>query len=91
MDAKQKIMPTQMQRLRWQCRRGLLELDVLLRHYLEHQFVLASEMEQAQFEQLLQQQDDQLQAWLLEGVEPDPAFSVIVATLRQTRIAHGYR
>ena len=87
MDAKQKIMPTQMQRLRWQCRRGLLELDVLFRYYLEHQFVTASAIEQTQFVQLLQQQDDQLQSWLLAGVEPDPAFSVIVAALRQARIS----
>ncbi len=79
-------MPTQMQRLRWQCRRGLLELDALFRHYLEHRFATAREPEQAQFAELLQQQDDQLQAWLLEGMEPDPAFSVIVAALRQTRI-----
>jgi len=79
-------MPTQIQRLRWQCRRGLLELDALFRHYLEHRFATARAPEQAQFAALLQQQDDQLQAWLLEGMEPDPAFSVIVAALRQTRI-----
>ena len=79
-------MPTQMQRLRWQCRRGLLELDALFRHYLDHRFALAKAPEQAQFVQLLQQQDDQLQAWLLAGAEPDPAFSVIVAALRRTRM-----
>ena len=80
------MMPTQKQRLRWQCRRGLVELDVLFQHYLEHQFMVAAVPEQAQFVQLLQQQDDQLQAWLLESVEPDPTFSVIVAVLRQTRM-----
>ncbi len=79
-------MPTQIQRLRWQCRRGLLELDALFRYYLEHRFARAPVPEKTQFVQLLQQQDDQLQAWLLEGAEPDPAFSVIVSALRQTRM-----
>ncbi|MEL6710242.1 MAG: succinate dehydrogenase assembly factor 2 [Pseudomonadota bacterium] len=86
MNTESKVVPTQMQRLSWQCRRGLYELDVLFQYYLEHQFALASATEQDQFASLLQQQDDQLQAWLLEGAEPDPALSVIVTTLRQTRV-----
>lgn len=70
------------QRLRWQCRRGLLELDYMLQHYLEHRFSQAEPQEQAQFIQLLQQQDDRLQAWLLEGETPEHALVVIVHQLR---------
>lgn len=74
-------------RLRWQCRRGLLELDCILLHYLEQHFTQASTREQDQFMQLLQQQDDQLLAWLLhEEVEPAPELGVIIRRLRQTSV-----
>ncbi len=73
----------EIQRLRWQCRRGLLELDYILQHYLDHHFAAAQHLERAQFILLLQQQDDNLQAWLLEGVQPAADLSAIVERLRQ--------
>ena len=71
------------QRLRWQCRRGLLELDYILQHYLDACFEGAKPQEQAQFIQLLQQQDDTLQAWLLEGMAPEKDFAEITHRLHQ--------
>lgn len=62
--------PPDMDRLRWQCRRGMLELDEILRRYLETRYPSASEEEQAQFRQLLDIEDPVLNAWLLLGHEP---------------------
>lgn len=76
--------PQSVQRLRWQCRRGLLELDYILLNYLETQFSSASASEQQQFVQLLQQQDTNLQTWLMEGQPPEPEFALIISHLRAT-------
>lgn len=72
------------QRLRWQCRRGLLELDYILLNYLEKQFPSAAAAEQQQFIELLQQQDTVLQTWLLDGQKPEPEFALIINHLRAT-------
>lgn len=80
---------TEQQRIRWQCRRGLLELDYILQHFLDDHFAQAAPEEQAQFIQLLQQQDDQLQAWLLEGIPPEHRFALIVQRLRGISVPHS--
>ncbi|TAL41883.1 MAG: succinate dehydrogenase assembly factor 2 [Methylovulum sp.] len=51
-------------RLKWQCRRGMLELDLLLKNYLESRYVLADRAEKAQFSALLKLEDGELLAAL---------------------------
>ncbi len=57
----------ELHRLRWQCRRGLLELDYIFERYLQDRYLSAPEDERAAFRLLLQEQDPDLQAWLLLG------------------------
>ena len=47
-------------KLRWQCRRGTRELDLLLTHYLEIHYPSADEEEKARFIGLLQLDDTEL-------------------------------
>lgn len=54
-------------RLRWQCRRGMRELDQLLLRYLETDFPAASDTEKAAFRELLTLSDPELVAYLLRG------------------------
>jgi len=61
----------QQSRLKWQCRRGMRELDVLLSRFLEHQYAAASQPEKAAFEALLTLSDPELVRYLLHG-EPCP-------------------
>jgi antitoxin CptB len=69
--------------LRWQCRRGMLELDFVLERYLEDHYASAEADEQARFAQLLTAQDPELQAWILNGVaHPDPAYHRLIARIR---------
>jgi antitoxin CptB len=49
-----------MARLRWRCRRGMRELDVLLQRYLDQRYASAAEEEQQAFEALLELPDPQL-------------------------------
>ncbi len=70
-------------RLRWQCRRGMLELDEILLDYLEHHYAAANAAEQAAFRRLLGEEDPRLQRWLLLDERPaDPALHALVERLR---------
>ena len=51
--------------LYWQCRRGSLELDLLLKNYLENDYLLATEQKRQQFVELLKLEDDDLLPALL--------------------------
>jgi len=66
-------------KLRWACRRGMLELDVLLMPFVEQAYEQLDEAEQALFQRLLECDDPQLFAWFM-GHETcaDPDFARIV-------------
>jgi antitoxin CptB len=50
----------QLAQLRWQCRRGTKELDLLLQGHLETGYLTASDEEKALFVELLKLEDDEL-------------------------------
>lgn len=52
-------------KLRWACRRGMLELDLLLLPYFEHNFDQLSLSDQTLFKTLLSEADQDLYAWIL--------------------------
>jgi antitoxin CptB len=56
---------SEMSRLRWLCRRGMKELDVVLTRYLDHCYESASPADQTQFLALLEMQDPDLYNLLL--------------------------
>ena len=70
------------QRLHWQCRRGMLELDYILKDYLEQRYPTDTPELQAAFEALLQEQDPDLQAWLLQGLPAPARYHAILGSLR---------
>ena len=65
-------------RLRWRCRRGMRELDVLFEGYLEHTYPGAAIAEQRAFQRLLELQDPQVLAYLLGQEKPTDAELVNV-------------
>lgn len=58
-------------KLQWACRRGMLELDVLLGNFLEEVYPTLSEPDQKLFVELLKEPDPLLLAWLMERDVPD--------------------
>ena len=72
------ISKEKMARLRWACRRGMLELDVLLAPFVDA-FPQLSDTEQQTFEALLERDDPELFAWFM-GHErcPDAALAAMV-------------
>jgi antitoxin CptB len=65
------IHPADAGRLRWRCRRGMRELDVLLLRFLERDWPAAGEDERAAFRALLERQDPDINALLLGWMEPE--------------------
>ena len=61
---------TEYARLRWRCRRGLLELDVVLQNFLDREYQRLNPEEQAAFTDLLAKQDDTLLGYLNGLHEP---------------------
>jgi antitoxin CptB len=75
-----KIIPT---RLRWACRRGMLELDLLLGNFLEEAYTELTEEQQALFVQLLAINDQDLYLWLTGKESPsDQSLMTVVEKIR---------
>ena len=76
---------TDLNKLRWRCRRGALELDVLLLRYLEKHFETADCLEQKAFERLLELEDAQLMRYLMGEQEPaEPELSHLLTRIRMS-------
>lgn len=56
---------SEMARLRWRCRRGMLELDLLLQGFLDNGYVELDEAQQNIFNRLLELPDQTLSEYLL--------------------------
>lgn len=56
--------------IKWQCRRGKLELDIVLRRFTERYLEGMSEAELIHFQQLLAHTDDDLLDWILMKSSP---------------------
>jgi antitoxin CptB len=72
-------------KLRWRCRRGTLELDVMLMRYLDTYYASARLEEQALFEALLAFEDDILISLLLgNGTASTTDIQVLADIIRNT-------
>ena len=70
-------------RIRWRCRRGLLELDLILKRFLDNHFDRLDARQRDLFNQLLDESDNDLLDWALGRGEPcDPRYLPVVQLLR---------
>jgi len=70
-------------RLRWRCRRGMRELDVLLMHFFDTAFVGLTASEKRAFRLLLELPDPELQAYLIAGhVCDDTELDALLTRIR---------
>jgi len=77
-------------KLRWRCRRGIKELDVLLTRYAEEQFREASAADQAAFRGLLEGEDSAIYAYCF-GRQTPPTAELSALVERITAGAAGKR
>lgn len=72
-------------RLRWRCRRGMLELDILLNEFLDKQYTELSIEQKNIFDQVLEYPDQLLYDLFLGHMESsDNSVSELVKTIRQS-------
>jgi len=72
-------------RLAWRCRRGMLELDLLLQGFLEHGYDELNEAQRRRFVQLLELQDQTLLDYLMEREIPKEREDVeLITKIRHT-------
>jgi len=70
-------------RLRWRCRRGMKELDVLLERYVCSRLPLASGEERKSLTRLLELPDPLLADYLLgHAIAAEPSLAAIVEAIR---------
>ncbi|MDO6427425.1 MULTISPECIES: FAD assembly factor SdhE [Thalassotalea] len=71
--------PVNKARLKWACRRGMLELDVLFMPFVDEAYDALTEDKKRIFERLLTCQDPELFAWFMGHEEcEDPQFNEMV-------------
>ncbi len=69
--------------LRWRCRRGMRELDLMLLRYLDGAYDQAPEAEKAAFVRLLDEPDDRLWRYLSADCLPvDSSLAELVLKIR---------
>lgn len=67
----------------WHSRRGMWELDILLLPFAENQLRSLAPEEQALYERLLEEEDQDLFACLVERAShPDPGIQALVGRIR---------
>ena len=72
-------------RLRWQCRRGMLELDALLDDFITKQYHQLDEQRKNVFKQLLNFPDQLLFDYFFTGTKPiDKDINDVIERIRNT-------
>ncbi len=70
---------------RWQCRRGMLELDLLLNNFVDKKVATLTQQEKESFELLLSYPDQTLLDLLLgNSVSSDTSISALVLQIQST-------
>jgi antitoxin CptB len=72
-----------LERVRWRSRRGLLELELLLKPFVEGGFMALSESLKQDYERLLDYDDMDAHEWLLARTEPPAELADLIAEMRR--------
>jgi len=68
--------------LRWGCRRGMLELDLILLPFFDQHFNNLSEDSQVLFSELLTCPYPEILSWFMGHTPPDAPYVTLIETLR---------
>jgi antitoxin CptB len=74
--------------IRWQCRRGMLELDLFLAPFAEAQYERLTDNEQKQFAALLAEEDHDLFNWLMGQPCPQTHLQALLTKIRNFKCKH---
>ncbi|MDP1604661.1 MAG: succinate dehydrogenase assembly factor 2 [Legionella sp.] len=77
------IDPTRKAKIRWQCRRGMLELDLILAHFIDKGLENLTGQQLDSFESLLTAPDPVLYSWLMGSDHPENRELMAIVELVQ--------
>jgi len=86
-EVEEQTELTEISRLRWQCRRGMLELDIFLEGFMDKAYLQLTPKEKQTFERLLETPDQMLLDYLMGRVIPYDKEIADVA--KQVRLTAG--
>ena len=72
----------EIERLRWRCRRGLLELDIVLGRFIEQHYEGLDEVQLAAFDMLLDMPDTELWDMITGKVAPPEESRAVLELLQ---------
>ena len=73
---------SELDRIRWQCRRGMLELDLVLNRFVEQDLAGLAPAELETFRQLLEEPDPRLLGWVMAQETAPAPYAALVQRLR---------
>lgn len=68
-------------RLFWGSRRGMLELDLVLMPFIENVYPTLDETDQLLYQQLLEEEDQDLFAWFMRRSDPENTDLLRIVTI----------
>nr|VFK62905.1 MAG: antitoxin CptB [Candidatus Kentron sp. UNK]VFK70657.1 MAG: antitoxin CptB [Candidatus Kentron sp. UNK] len=68
--------------LKWRCRRGMRELDLLLERFLESQYDSLTDADQEIFAQFLEEPNERIADWLLEDAKTENRYARLIQQIR---------
>ena len=75
---------TELSRIRWQCRRGMLELDALLGDFVDQHYLAMSAQQRDRFHMVLEYPDQMLFDYFFGGSVPiDKDVADVIQWIRQ--------
>ena len=84
MNQQKKIAINDLAKIQWACRRGMLELDVLLGNFFKDVYSSLNVSDQELFVELLDQPDPMLFSWLLgREIPEDKRFAHITEMIQR--------
>ncbi len=77
---------TEKSRLLWHCRRGIREMDILFREFIEQHYDDLGDDDKQSFSKLLDEADLDILNWIMEKDTPDTdELKSIISIIRQSR------
>ena len=89
MKGEESSLPS-IDQLRWQCRRGMLELDILFESFLDRVYETLPVGQQRDFVHLLEFPDPLIMAWIMGDDSPEePSLVKMIGLLRSSSGGYG--
>ncbi len=87
MHSEPETRNSKLRQLRWRCRRGMLELDILLDGFLQHGYAALDQEQRADFERLLALPDQELLEYLLgTKTATEGSLAHVIACIRNAAL-----